>query len=297
MAWDKDGSFMTRWNTIDNVTYQFTQTEMGYFNDESSSGVSYQVGSLGTSFSGYYDIWFPEKRDINYIYFNYGVSSDGTASPPGAPSGFYYTTNATNPQDGTWTYLSAESFFTSGGTNVPTTFRGSYFNFAVTGIKAIRLADTINSNVFGSRFFTLYAWHIYGGISSGETLHRIIFCDSTGQELQRDFDYGDQPRGSTRIWSPTTTYNQGSPLYVKNISGTKIARDVTISIETALTGLMSTDILLSKDNISYGTSITFAGDNAPNALMGPIYVKHAPPVNRSFGVEASRLKAAVGQWL
>lgn len=284
MAYDEDGSLSLRVNPDGSIT-QLSNAQARDQNTEAYVS-TYGYDSIGQA-GPYFTLVFPELRDVSHSWGNL----NGNASyPVSSDSGTYQSsTNTTNGLDGTWTNLSPYTHLYE-ATNPA--FRTGMVAVGSSGSKGFR---------FKGRTASIYAgvgycqWHVYGNKSAGQTPHRIDFCDSGGSELLIDFDYGDQPRSSDRIWSPSTTYNQSSALYLKNRSSTKQATSVDVTFEV-ITSDFSNFETVSKDNITFGTIASYATIN-PLAIVGPIYVKHSPTVAATLGLKVGRLQVTVGTWL
>lgn len=280
MAYDEDGTVMLR--IIDNVPSVLSLGSMQAFNSENYS----ETFDAAPGPASYVTLIFPELRDVTHAYRNMITGANSVSS---STSPWYVSSNTTNGVDGDW--VESNSFT---GIVEPTTpnYRTKIGVVGAAGVKAIKwYAD--GGGGFANRHYS--QWHVYGYKTAGETPHRIDFCNSAGDELIQDFDYGDQPRNSTRIWRPTETWNQSSALYLRNRSTTKVAQTVTVTMET-LAGDMFSFTTLSKDNITYGSSVTYTTIQ-PQQIVGPIYVKHSPSISAALTVKAGRLQVVVGTWV
>lgn len=282
MAYDADGSILGR-VTGGNV-YLDSSATAAQFNKE---GYSEMFGGRFAE-SGARFILFPELRDVTHGYRN---MTSGTYAVGSAYSNWEVSSNTTTGLDGDWTVSNG---FTAVIESTTPNFRTNMGVVGATAVKGIRWYYS-GGGAFSGHYYA--QWHLYGHKAAGQTPHRIDFCDSAGDELLLDEDYGDQPRNSDRLWSPTNTWNQGSALYIKNRSGTKQAKSITITYEVvASSNDSASHYKLSKDNVTFGTSVAFTQLN-PQQMAGPIYVLHSPPLGANLGVKAGRLRLNVGEWL
>lgn len=229
---------------------------------------------------------FPELRDVTHSYKN---MITGTNTIGSYTNSWQVSSDTTNGVDGTWT---TNNSFTTRAESTPLNYRTSLGVISSVNVKGLR---HIVPGGGGFNNVEFAQWHIYGYKSAGQTPHRIDFCDSGGNELQQDFDYGDQPRNTNRIWRPTETWNQASALYLRNRSTTKLAQTVTVTFE-ALYQDMTSYLGLSKDNVTYGSSVIYT-EIQPQQIVGPVYVRHNTTIAASLAVKTARLQIAVGTWV
>lgn len=289
MAFDADGTrvFFTTGNGS-SIGEANTSIKMA-MNSE-GNGSSYDTSdTVGNG--GYTCFIFPQKMNITHFYCRF----DRTymyADPSGGV--IQWSNDTSSTVDGNWTTVASSYSANEGDTEGAPSFRTRLNSLPVVGIKALRFQMLGNySGINGSK--RIYTWHLWGHKAAGETPDRVDFCDIEGSELVQDLDFGDQPRNTDRIWTPTTTQNLGSGLYLRNRSLTKVANDISIVYETN-TGPMQNLLSLSKDGASYGTQISFA-QIQPQEIVGPVYVKHATQAGTTLGMWASRLRLKVGSWL
>lgn len=278
MAYDDDGSLMININNGIVTPYNTASTVISNSEDNT---LLLEWSGLG-DYGGKIGIIFPELRDITHAFRNISGSSSAYTAP------YEVSSNTTNGIDGDWSNTVTVTGYNQ--VTVPN-FREYIVPLSNNGVKGIRMDGPITGTYTS---FAYAKWHLYGYKTAGQTPHRIDFCDSSGNELAQDFDYGDQPRNSSRIWSTVDTWNQAGGLYLKNRSTTKLATTVTVSFET-LTGDMATYLGLSKDNVTYGNTVVYTSMN-PQDIVGPIYVRHNPTIAANLGVKAARLQVAVGTW-
>lgn len=290
MAYDADGTTFLYYQSASGAITTLTADNARAVNDEGNATVSF--GDAGNYYRAWVGFIFPELRTIHGYWVR--CHSAGGGMRNFLPSTVETSPDTTNGIDGTWTSQGNWVYHQSGSGGTPPvpTYRTSIYKVNYSDIKAIRFAWDTNDWYDDHRFSNI---HLYGIKSTGETPHRIDFCDADGSELLIDMDYGDQPRNSSRLWQPLDTWNQGSALYLRNRSLEKVANEITISTES-LTGDMSQRLTLSKDGSTYASQVTFASIQ-PQAIVGPIYVKHATTTTTALSITTSRLRCNVGNWL
>ena len=197
-----------------------------------------------------------------------------------------WSPDTTNGSDGNWTNIN--------GGQVASTDVVSYFRnptpVSAEGVKAIRYRWT-----GGSFNFVIGTIHQYGYPQAGQNQHRLEVTDSGGSPFNIDHDFGDQPRNSARIWSPTETWNEGSAMYIRNRSPEKSAINVRASIDGAGTN-MNSNTLLSLDGNSWALYYEWP-EITPGQIIGPIYMKHSPPIGETLGLDICRTKVSVEDWI
>lgn len=288
LAYDVDSTIVVR-ITPSNTLIQLNSAEMQYLNCEDERGtVSGNTTWQSRSASGYFVFIFPELRDIDHVYSTMGDSGFNA----NYTANVEWSTDTTSGLDGTWT--SSGSFTAkSNGTPVNPAFRYP-LTMSIGAIKAIRFSYVAQEDNLGSSP-TVGRIHMYGKKTAGETPHRMDFVYSDSSELGQDFDYGDQPRDTSYTWNTSETFNLVSALYLRNRSPDKIASDVHLTVHGLSTG-MTDDILLSKDNTSYVTQLSWVTID-PLSVVGPIYVRHTTADTETLGVRIARLQIAVGSWV
>lgn len=285
MAYDADGS-VTFYVNPSNVVEVQTATFARSLNSEATAQ-TYDGDRVGTD-GRYFGVIFPEIRDVTHTYRSAGTGSFQVSS-------FNVTMevspNTTNGLDGDW--VSAGTFLCNIESTNPN-FRTRLGTLSGAGAKGVR-HNIPESSPFSS--YSFRQWHLHGYKAPGQTPHRIDFCDSTGAEFNIDNDFGDQPRNSSRTWSPATTFNQGSGLYLKNRSSTKQANDIALTFETvnSVTDFPQ-HVSLSLDNVTFGPILNISQIN-PQQIVGPIYVRSNPSITAALGLKTGRIKLNVGEWL
>lgn len=178
-----------------------------------------------------------------------------------------------NMVDGTWETASLPDGSPFYLTNTGDHFRNIKRLSFAKPVKALRLG----AGVMG--YLMPISIHIYGYKAAGETPDDIIFCASNGNELTALNDWGDRTEGTSLI----------SETYIKNISATKTANNINLSINHA-------DFLISFNQTSWTTSLNISS-LVPGAISSPIYIKNtigpSPQVLRPVGTP---LVATIGSW-
>jgi hypothetical protein len=284
MAYDSDGTLLFQLSTS-NILTQADQTALNFLNSEGDTTVpQIFIANPGNPY-GYLVFIFPELRNITHAYLKQNVSQFSVAKTVTIE----WSIDTTNGLDGHWTNAGT---LTSAREPVIPNYREHIATLSLGGIKALRLFYPQPGAV---EVLEIGKVHLYGYKAAGETPHRIDFVYSDADDIMIDFDYGDQPRNTSRTWSPTDTYNQSGGLYLRNRSPDKVANDVQLSIN-ALTGTMPSDTTISKDNSSYSTVLTWT-EIQPLSMVGPVYVKHETDSDEVLGVRSERLKVSVGSWV
>lgn len=259
--------------------------------DQSNTLVSAANGSGGPSVGGdgglnnspsSTTIYFPEKRDLTHMFMNWygGNSTFGQHYFAGCD----ISSDSTAPLNGTFT-------------NVPFTVGGNDRNpyaFNHQGVIAVRFRFILQNGV-GYAYWQMTALYIWGQLAAGTTPHRLEFVDANGTRLPIDFDYGDVPKGSTRIWGPGNTYNETSPVYIKNLSSQKTANSVLVAVDPVQGNEMNGVDNISTDNVTFTSTINFSSI-PPNGTVGPLFVKYAPPSSTALGLKICRIKSTVASW-
>lgn len=283
LAYDADGTVVTKYVVSSGAITELSAANKQAMNNESTD--TYDVTAAGST-SVHLGLYFPGLRDITDLFFSSG--GDGFYGA-GSVSGIDYSTDSTNPLDGTWTNIGYSQ--DSGGLVVPQ-YRTSWSAYVASGVKALRVKFSFSSPSTDHRF--VYALNAYGTRSSSDTSRQVGLVTSGGVRFTKDFDFQDRPRGSTYKWKSGTLYNQTSELYVKNFSATETANTVVVGQE-ALSGNMHNNIRISLDDSTYSQTLT-AATIAPGASYGPIFVRWTPPSNDTLGVQTMRIPVTVSSW-
>lgn len=275
LAYDRDGSVGFVIDAGNNAITLLSGAELGYFNDESETGISARDHASRTSIVG---IIFPELRDID----GYFLSWDGA----GGSYGLQTSVDTTSGLDGTWTTVVAGSIPTA--RPVVPNYRTGIQAVSLSGIKAIRFT--------GGAFFdntSWYAFHLYGKLHAGETPDRLRLWHPTldqpldDQAVSPDgayFDWGNVPQGTT----------QDRTFRVKNNSSTLTANTITVSLQS-LTPATTPDVFTLSDGGAFGSTVSIAS-LAAGALSGVLTLRRSTPANATLGLWAARIIAAATSW-
>lgn len=276
IMYDRDGSVGFSIDSGNNIT-QFTQGELDSMNNESTDGPR----SLGQQSPGIYvGVIFPQLIDL----VGYCLTGQVDDTNQSEWNTLEYSTDTTNGLDGTWTTLRASGLGRVGG--VKPGYRDNIQTQVVGGIKAIRFYMPGTGSGESS---TVYTFHLYGTITTGEVPHRLrIWHPTTDTPLTGPgLDFGD----ISRLSNPIKTFR------VKNISGTLTANSIVISRE-ALTDASPTVVgVTTIDNAGSGYAASQnIGSLAPGAISGIISLKLSPGASAALGLWRQRIKAAASSW-
>jgi hypothetical protein len=300
MAYDEDGTIVLSVLDTSSTIKEFSTLERKTINSEDNSGSSSnRVNVEQTPF--WITFIFPERRYVTHYYaaiqktYHYQSIAGGEVQ---------WSNNTTNGVDGDWSTVATSFILNSNngnGQTYPLTTPGfpdmrlALQTLPIEGVRAIRFfVYTSGGLASGGKAANIFSINLYGHKFAGETPHRIDFAYADGAELMQDFDYGDQPRGTARIWSPISGFNVSSGLYLRNRSPDKVATDVTITMENLHSNMINR-LTLSKDNSSYGTQLFYTSIQ-PLQIIGPVYVKHDVPAETTLGLYTARLRITVGEW-
>jgi hypothetical protein len=263
MAYDRDGTIGFQIDLDTNTVAQLSTAELQTINNEAMDWVSARNHASHASYTG---LIFPEHRDITaYFLANNGgaIANDLRTSP-----------DTTTGLDGTWTsripsYIPTQTIVSPG-------YRNAIQVVSWTGIKALRFT--------AGAFFdndSIYALHLYGNISTGETPDRLrLWHPTLDQEVDGDyFNWNDIQRGS----SGTKQFR------VKNNSSTLTASAITVAVE-ALTDTSPTVVGQHSLDISSIASL------APGVISSVITLTRTTPLNAILSIWAARVVAAAGSW-
>lgn len=221
--------------------------------------------------SSWFTILFPEKREIDGIWFQHTNKSGGSMWST-------YSLNSTNGIGGTWTSLTYVGELGIPGADA---YRQDITSKAVSNVKALMVAHYAGAQ--DSQY--CYGLHIYGTITPGETPDRLIFLDTLFGDavFTKVLDYGDVPRGQTS----SRTFK------VKNNSSTKQANTVQVTAEDVYLGAGSW-YTFSDDDVSY--QATFPVGNLGTGATKTLYIKQIVPDAAVPGPFAARIKANQASW-
>ena len=261
MAWDVDGT-VALWVPDNGVAVDLSPTEMVEINSEDGNYSSVMSPSATL---GYLVHIFPELRDIDGYF---AVARDTFASLEGS-------VDTTNGVDGTW--INITSSLTDQLLTVRPNYRSAVNSVSATAVKGIRA----RKGGGGGQSNRLWAIHIYGKISSGQTPDRLLFLDPDAADavFTRVLDFGDVPRGQTQSRNFKLRNNSGS-LTVNTISIT--AEDIYLNAGDWYT--------FSEDNINFFATLAI-GNLGPGADK-LIYMRQVVPGAETLGLQTGRIRVS-----
>jgi hypothetical protein len=270
MQYDLDGSAGYSSRTAAAVS----SAEMTALNGE--TGTQFADMQWNAQQSYFFTVIFPELRDV--------VGGWGYMSDQGFTGGGWTletSANTTTGADGTWTSRGAITVATS------MTFRTSISTYSgVTSVKAARLVMGFPASTQNTRY--LAAFHLYGNISTGQSLDRLrIWHPTLDQEIgAAGLDFGDFGRGGTL----TRTFR------IKNNSSSLTANSIVISA-----GAITDTTPAVAGQITYSQGGSFAatqniGNLAPGAISALCTIAIASTSSEQLGTWRQRLIATAGSW-
>lgn len=281
-AYDRDNTQVLYWTSVEDGAHEMAAVDVLKIQDEDSDYVNLIDGTPYPTVGDfvYLAFIFPEARqldDVKLIAESYSVSGrlDEFAVER--------SNDTTNGRDGTWDSVTSGLAIDEGYVARPN-FRESILAAAAgAAYKAYRFKVGITGGaITDCRVVTA---HLYGN-EAGAT-DRLSFTNVAGTELAIDLDHEDIARGA----ADEVTF------YVKNISGTKTAQSITLTVEQGPSyGNASSWTLLSDDQVSYAQTLVI-GDLAAGAVGGPYYLKCGPPTNAALGPLACRITPTVTTWV
>ncbi len=263
MAYDIDGTVGHEVNAGGGVVMEATPTYLANANAENES-----EWTLDGNFVRWVTLIFPELRELDGLF----CAVDEAAT---YPTTVETSADTTNGVDGSWTTQIADlaNFLVT-----YSNFRDNITSMAVPTEKAIRVKFGATSNDQGVR-----GYHVYGGISPGETPDRILFLDTLSDPVDEVFtkvlDFGDVPRGQTT----TRTFkikNNSSGLTINTIQVT--AEDLYLNAGDWYE--------FGDDGISY--QATFAVGNLGPGATKLLYLKQIIPDGETLGLHTGRIKVS-----
>ena len=270
---------------LDNTQVKFKDTSNGIVTDQSGSRslMNDEDGDVWTS-PGFNDgnnkeiiFIFPELRNIT----GYFVSVNNNASGRLVTGAFYYSSDTTDGQNGTWTQAQANWGYTT--LTTPAYRTGIDRTINLTNVKGLRFVVRITDTYYGNNILVNFM-HIYGSVVSGQNPDRLMFWHPTlSQECDAAFfDWGDISQGSVQ----TKTFR------LKNNSASLSANSITLSASDVSTTMALT---FSSDGSTYVSSLS-VGTLAAGATSGTLYVKRTVPANETVRLQAARLRATASSW-
>lgn len=275
LAYDLDGTKVFLLNKTLGTSTELSSTQKAKLNDENpyTDGTDLSVAS-------YDAIVFLFPESIDFVGYQYFGSFD---YPFGFTSTLEYnsvtSSVTTNGLDGTW--VTGVSQFINSGINISPNYRQAASPFSQTNVKAIRFN-------FGQAY-SAFLIELFAN-PRNDTIRQILFWHPTlEQEVgPAYFDFGDVTVGT----SETKTFR------IKNLAP-YIANNVTVStnILTEKTPTISSQHLLSLDNLNWSTSVTLTGALNPGTVAPQtVYFKRSTLSNAALGVYSGRLHATVASW-
>jgi hypothetical protein len=266
MAYDRNGSAGFLHDGASAPT-QLLPAQMASLNDEAD--VSDLVMPAGTQ---YLAILFPQLRDLAAWGGRFGTQGTYVLQT---------STDSTNGQNGTWTSVTGPVSNTAFDPANPLN-RTTFMTGSVSGVSAVRFDITgLGADMHA------YGVHLYGGISPGQTLDRLLFTDLFSNALLGSaLDQGDVIQSSSA----------DTELQVTNGSPTRTATDIEVftEINTDSTPSVSAQYLVSTDGVNFAATITI-----PTLIPGqsaPIWLRRVTPSNAVLGSWCPRLVARAGAW-
>jgi hypothetical protein len=262
MAYDEDGTLITEYLVVAN-----TVTPKGYgtiLNDESSStAVSYTNPSLGTNETYHLGFWFPEARNVDYIFMAHAPGHSGTTSDPGTVSSIDWSSTATSPTDVSgWTNVGA-AFPAISAVSPAYRQSANWFHVNITSCTTIRIVFAPGESSFGDKSYSIYAVHLYGDRVA--TSARLDFRNNTATgdtALGGDyFNWNDVPQGD----------NQSKTFRLKNLSTTaNTAQTISLTSE-AITDSTPSEVARYGFTGGAGTAVTYR-----NQILTPTPLLYLP---------------------
>lgn len=275
MAIDRDGTQLL-WITSGGAVTQGTSANLRDLNDE-NGGTALGTNTLN---QGYVVFIFPELRDIDGLYFQWGIAQFAASF-----TGVQVSTNTTNGIDGTWTSLGTTGLVNGGATKPD--FRTRVASATVLAVRAVRL--TLGS--WQSNTYTwLYSAHIYGEPAPGQNTNRLeLWHPTLDEKLPPAYlDWGDVPRSSSADRS----------FRVKNLSSAQTAKSVRVAMEI-LTDSPAPSVV-GQHTLSFGGGSFVAqvniGDLSPGAISPPVTLRRVTPSDAVLSLWNFRVFAESTDW-
>jgi len=279
-AYDRDNTQVTAWQSNVEGVIDVAAADILKMQDEDADYFDILTTTMLTGQFAYLCFIFPEARQLDDVKL---IAETG-AGTPGRIDTFdvEYSDDTTNGRDGNWTSVASGLSADEGYVARPN-FRDSILAAAAGAArKAYRFKIGVTVTVAS---VDIVAAHLYGN-EAGAT-DRLSFTDVAGTELAIDLDHEDIARGA----ADEITF------YVKNLSSTKTAQAITLTVEQGPSyGNASSWTLLSDDQVSYAQTLVI-GDLASGAVGGPYYLKCGPPTNAALGPLACRITPTVTAWV
>lgn len=284
LAWHADG-------TVAWYRYQSTQGEWGFLgagmtftNSATRAILNAEGDTLGLGSQGaatFFAAIFPEPRDIVGWYLHYDSQTS-----PGTLRQFQWSADSTNGVSGTWTTIVETADKTDYASN-RNRYRTEITSYSASAVRSMRFI-IVDISAFDEAS-QLYAFHVYGAISAGETPDRLLFINQdTGLEFDAVHDWGDVPRGIVLH----------KDIKVKNNSATLSASDIDFDFG-ALTGTSDTWYDIRDSGGAFGTTLNVAGPLAAGAsypAADVLTIRLTVAGNENLGLQSAWLSAFVNTW-
>jgi hypothetical protein len=271
-----DGTVIKMINSITGVVKTLTSEELAELNDFDYTGIV-----VYPSVPTYCVVFFPELRDISAIFATLSQRKyDATITTVPIMS-LQGSADTTNGLDGTWANATVAEY--PPAVNDLDSWRKSIKGVSnLDGVKAIRFVWTLAS---GQSAYGLYAMHLYGHKTTGETADDILFLDAEDGDAEFAIpqDFGDRPAG-------TSIQHQ---IKIKNASTTLTASTVTLTVYDA------NDLIRISDDSAgpWETSMVIAS-LAANTKSAVIYIKcETPAAPTPLGPQKPLIGVTVGSWV
>jgi len=271
MGYDTDGT--QGYRVVRGVVTPLSGTDLVNLNNEATGDAV--LTAFGMFDYGEVVLIFPEKRDLD-AFFGKGR----TGGLGGGTATVTTSVDSTNGVDGTWTTAGtfAIGTFSDGNAKVAPDYREAVSTTKL-GIQAVKFAGAS----------ALMAIHIYGEITAGQTLDRLLVWHPTLDERVSPswFDWGDVPRNS----SDTRQFR------IKNMSPTKTATNVRVAMEVLTNQSPSVpgQHALSLNGGSYTAQQTIS-TLAPGAVSGILTLRRLTPANAQLGAGSFRVFSEAQSW-
>lgn len=229
MSYDKDGSVVVKYNSVDDEVVTVPTLNVTKLNSEDNLA-ALTINTQPAAEEFYLGIMFPENRSIN------GIFVCGVLPVVGAADQFMdidveYSTDTTTFLDGTWTSAATGITF---ATKTKTAYRSGIISLSIPSAIAIRIIDRANSGNTGQ----IKNLHLYGSILNDSD--RLAFWHPVDDVPLPGswFDYGNVKQSTYAI----------KEFRLKNLSTVATATDIRISTQ-ALTDTVPTNV--SQHKIEY----------------------------------------------
>ncbi len=280
-AYDQESVDVRRWQSNVAGTTALSQAEVDKLNDEDDDYAELNPSSSVTNTNqAYLCFIFPQDRKLLDVMIAFDKIGETLTVD------VEYSDDTTDGRDGAWTQQVGDIGHIN-DYDVRPEYRDNVVNIATAAThKAYRFKiapdSTISAGALECKMCLLF------GPEAGPA-DRLGFREvGSDTELAADEDFEDIARAPTAV---KKTFR------IKNLSGTKEARDIALTSQSGPGyGGSPAWTLLSLDDVVYTTSVTPPNLSA-GALTSTIYLKSAPPVDAELGAHYGRVVATVGAWV